>query len=595
MKSPVSRRNFLQNTAILAAGMPFASHLSFYKNLFNAPLKSPLGKPLKPFDFGSVTLTNGIFKDQFERIFDFYTGIDNDSLLKPMRAAAGMPAPGRDMGGWYDLGDFAPGHCFGQILAALSRFYAITKNENIKEKVHQLTEGFNQTICVMDGPFFKNNRFPAYTFDKQVQGLTEAFSYADAGNALDVLNRALEQVHPYLPEKALTRAEMRARPHKDISFTYDESYTLPENLFVAYTLSNDKLYKKLAKRYLLNDSYFVPLSEGKPAFVNKHAYSHVNALSSAAKAYEILKDPMYYKAIVNAWEMIMQTQQFASGGWGPNETFVEPGKGLLGKSINTTENHFETPCGSYAHCKLGRYLIGFTSDSQYGDNMERVIYNGSLGVLDPSSNGSAFYYNSGYQPFATKKKTGPWPCCGGTLPLVVADYVRDIYFHDADVLYVNLYINSQLNWKRNNDSIAFEQKTGYPFQPGSQFKIKLNQPKSFTIYFRIPSWTNSKTVSIKINNENHPFNGQAGTYYPIKRKWENEDEININFDLTTYQLPIDPQHPNLVAFMQGPLMLVNINREMTPASDKQSASVDKSNFTPYFQIRDEVYTTYFNI
>ena len=49
-----------------------------------------------------------------------------------------------------------------------------------------------------------------------------------------MLSHATDVVLPFLPPKALNRDEMAARPHPNISWTWDESYTLPENFFLAY-------------------------------------------------------------------------------------------------------------------------------------------------------------------------------------------------------------------------------------------------------------------------------------------------------------------------------------------------------------------------
>ena len=105
---------------------------------------------------------------------------------------------------------------------------------------------------------------------------------------------------------------------------YDEPYILPENLFHSYELTGDRQWLAMAKLYLLNKEYFDPLAQGRNLLPGKHAYSHVIALSSAAKAYEVLGDEKYLSAIRNAWDMLEETQQFASGGWGPKEAFVPP-------------------------------------------------------------------------------------------------------------------------------------------------------------------------------------------------------------------------------------------------------------------------------
>ena len=91
--------------------------------------------------------------------------------------------------------------------------------------------------------------------------------------------------------------------------------------------------------------------------------------------------------------LIWKDQSFATGGWGPNEAFVEPGKGQLGASLSNTPRSFETPCGAYAHFKVMRYLLALTRDARYGDSMERVLYNTILGAWPVREDGSSFYYS----------------------------------------------------------------------------------------------------------------------------------------------------------------------------------------------------------
>jgi uncharacterized protein len=159
-------------------------------------------------------------------------------------------------------------------------------------------------------------RLPAYTFDKICSGWSDAHEFAADPIALKVLEESTKAVLPHLPEKALSRPEMRARPHKDIAFTWDESYTLPENLFLAYQRSGDVMYRELGVRFIERD-YFDPLAEGQNVLPGEHAYSHVNALSSAMQSYLVLGDEKYLRAASNGVRMV-QEQSYATGGWGPN-------------------------------------------------------------------------------------------------------------------------------------------------------------------------------------------------------------------------------------------------------------------------------------
>ena len=89
----------------------------------------------------------------------------------------------------------------------------------------------------------------------------------------------------------------------------------------------------------MDKEYFDPLANGQNVLPNKHAYSHVNALSSASQAYLVLGSHKHLRAAQNGMNFVLD-QSFATGGWGPNETFVEPGSGTLGKSLDFTHASF---------------------------------------------------------------------------------------------------------------------------------------------------------------------------------------------------------------------------------------------------------------
>lgn len=68
------------------------------------PAKKPLpaGKRvIEPFDFRGVRLQPGPLRAQVDEVRAFYLAIPDDDLLKGFRARAGLPAPGKDLGGWY--------------------------------------------------------------------------------------------------------------------------------------------------------------------------------------------------------------------------------------------------------------------------------------------------------------------------------------------------------------------------------------------------------------------------------------------------------------------------------------------------------------
>src|SRR3546814_7565135 len=85
--------------------------------------------------------------------------------------------------------------------------------------------------------------------------------------------------------------------------TNDESYTIPENQFLAWRRSGDARYKAIGEQFLMDDSFFDPLAADQNVLPGLHAYSHVNALCSGVQAYLSLGDEKYLTAVTNAFRM----------------------------------------------------------------------------------------------------------------------------------------------------------------------------------------------------------------------------------------------------------------------------------------------------
>jgi uncharacterized protein len=559
------------------------------------------------FNYADVKLTGGPLLDQFQRVHRAYLALDEDQVLKVYRQRAGLPAPGPDAGGWYDANGFAPGHALGQYVSGLSRFTQATGDEATRAKVERLVMGFAATLGRENIPYACEKawtEFPAYTYDKHLVGLLDAYRFAGLGSALEVLRRVTSGASRFLPPRAFDR-QFEAPKQSP----YDESYTLPENLFYAYDVTGDAEYLDRAKKYLLDRTYFVPLARGENVLPGRHAYSHVNSLCSAARAYEVLDDPMHLDAIRNGWTMLTETQSFASGGWGPNETFVQPNQGKLGEVLNQTHAHFETPCGSYAHLKLARYLLRFTADSRYGDSLERVLNNTVLGASDPRGDGYFFYYSDYHQSAQKTYFRDKWPCCSGTLPQVVADYLISAYFQSEEGIYVNLYGPSELDFDVAGQKARLIQETRYPAEEASSIHFDLRAPAEFTLFLRIPGWLD-KPAEIRVNGEPSGTESRPGMFAQIRRRWESSDIVEIALPFSFRAEPIDSQHPKTVALMRGPLMLVALEpqfglpkgalaapsafqpvRGLAQTFDLRSSGA-RVRFAPFYRVQDEIYSTY---
>ena len=519
---------------------------------------------LDQFGYGEIELLEGPMRQQFDVNHAFFLALDEDMLLKPFRERAGQPAPGDDMGGWYDnsaefdphgtFHGFIPGHSFGQYLSGLARAYAVTGSKLTQAKVQRLVRAFAPTVTT---EFYDGYHLPAYTYDKTTCGLIDAHQFAADDAAMDVLNAATDAVLSHLPRKAMSRSEQYAHAlsQKDEAYCWDETYTLPENLFLAYQRGGGNRYRDLAIRFLEDDLYFGPLSEGKNVLPGEHAYSHVNAFSSAMQAYLVLGSEKHLRAAQNGFEFLRATQSFATGGWGPDESFRKPGSGEMGESLKNSHASFETPCGAYGHFKITRYLLRVTRDSRYGDSMERVLYNTILGAKPLKEDGSSFYYSDYNNHFANKGyHRDKWPCCSGTFSQITADYGISSYFHDGEGIYINLYTPSRVTWKRGGARIALTQRTSYPHDLSSQIEVSADKTDAFAIYLRIPGWAGPKTT-VAVNGRRVSIDFAPGRFARLDGTWRDGDRIEVEFEATTTLEAVDPQHPDLVAPVNGPLAL----------------------------------------
>jgi DUF1680 family protein len=601
-----SRRWFLQCTSLslaCASANPLIRIPSFPG--------SARGVPLDEFSYGDVTLSGALHAQQLQNTHSVLMNLSEDSMLKPLREMSGLPAPGEELGGWYlydpnfdyrkgDTG-FAPACTFGQWVSALARSYAIKPDPAVREKVLRLNRLFAQSVT---GDFYERSHFPAYCYDKFVCGLIDSHQFVEDPNALAILDHTTDVALPHLPKTAIEHG-VSWRPGTDEAYTWDESYTISENLFLAYQRGAGTRYKQLGLRYL-DDTFYHPLSEGQNNLAGRHAYSHVNSLSSAMQAYLTAGSEKHLRAAKNGFDMLVD-QSYATGGWGPDETLGAPDSDDLLSSLSNTHSSFETPCGAYAHFKITRYLLRVTRDPLYGDSMERVMYNTVLGAKPLQPDGRTFYY-ADYN-FAGKKfyKDGRWPCCSGTMPQIAADYGISAYFRDPGSVYVNLYIPSTLQWIQDGSHFTLEQSTNYPLDSAVQFAVQSAQPKSFVLRFRIPAWTAAATLLVNGKASRAPV--QPGTFASIEREWKNGDRIELELPMKNRLEAIDKRHSDTVALLNGPLVLFGVNaagRTFTQAQLLAAQQVSPNawqagppsyplTLRPFFTLDTEPYSTYFKL
>lgn len=539
MNSGMARREFLKAVPVTAYALAQAAE----GMTLRAPPPAARIK-IEPFDYEGVVLREGRWQQQYQEARDFYLNVSDDDILHGYRQAAGLPAPGKPLGGWCARNSNT---VFGQWLSGMSRFAKGGNDTAMRDKAVRLFTEWAKTVGP-DG----NCGMTHYPFEKLVCGLVDLQLYADYPDTTAILGKVTDWA---IKNFDRTRGPAAPKPWEMHSGKPLEWYTVGENLFRAYQLTGDAKFKDFAEvwRYDAYWNKFAGTADPTDAW-GVHAYSHVNTFSSAAMAYAVNGDAKDLQVIRNAFDFLQNTQCYATGGFGPSERIM-PTNGNLGRALDYHQNSCEAPCCSWASFKLARYLTQFTGEARYGDWVEKLMYNGVGAALRIQNAGRHFYYADyrvagGVKVFARDVYT----CCSGTYCQGVADYPNQIYYKDASSLYVSLYMPSEVTWKRPAGEVKVMQDTRYPEAETSKFTVTAADGAAFALKFRVPGW--SQGMSVKLNGAPAKVDCQPGTWAVLERAWKSGDQVEVTIPLPLRFSAVDKWHPQRIAVLRGPVVLV---------------------------------------
>jgi len=154
-----------------------------------------------------------------------------------------------------------------------------------------------------------------------------------------------------------------------------------------------------------------------------------------------------------------------------------------------------------------------------------------------------------YKTFMTPEDSF-W-CCTGTGMENHAKYGDSIYFHDAEGLYVNLFIASVLSWPEKG--LTVRQETKFPEQQGTTLVFTAEKPVEAAVHIRVPGWT-AEGGSVRINGRKLETFAGPGSYVILRRLWASGDKVEVALPMTL-RLERLPDDPKIAAVLLGPVVL----------------------------------------
>lgn len=507
---------------------------------------------------GAVEVFHGPLVAHVANAAEVYGELPIDRVLKGFRVAAGLPAPGPGLSGWASETAEAT---FGQWVSGLARMSRVLKDSSLAARAVDLVDGYAATL-----PKSGKTTMAIYGWEKLVCGLVDTFVYAGYDVASELLSKVVRAASfdmsrpiPVPNDPAGAGTELTR-----------EWYTLPENLYRGFEASGDEALADFARLWHY-DSYWDRFLDPSGPEVSwdipvwLHAYSHVNTLASAAAVLENSKDPRYLRILQNGHDWLVETQCYATGGYGPAELTV-PADGSLGKALEWRTDTAEIVCGAWAVFKLCSALLRHTSDVRYLDWPERLLYNGLLAAPPLRPDGRSPYYADYRLGCATKSHYwDDWPCCSGTY-IQAFSFVTNLIYHavDDDGIAVSLYVPSRLRLDIQGQVLVIEQQTRLPDENQSVVRVIEAPLEEVTFWLRLPSWSEQVYVQLNQSAVSDPLEG--GKWLAVRRVWAPGDILTITFETRLIALPVDHLHPNRAALRFGPVVLAQDGVSTTPFS-----------------------------
>ena len=518
-------------------------------------LAAPAPVAVESFDLRDVRLLDSPFLTAMDLNSRYLLSLEPDRFLHYFRSNAGLPPKAPAYGGW-EAPDSGAGRCLGHYLSALSLQFRATGDARFKQRVDYIVselalcqqtnglltaqtgvkEGF-AALATGRGDALQKLRVPWYVQHKMFAGLRDAYGLTGNQPARAVLIRLADwavQVTQALDE---TQFQL---------ILEQEHGGMREVLADVYALTGNQQYLDLANRFS-HTKIMAPLAAGRDELDGLHANTQIPKLIGAARLYELTGTPRERDAAAFFWDCVVHDHTYAIGGDSDEEHFDPPGHLAQHLTAATCET-----CNVYNLLKLTRHLFTWQPEVQYADYYEQALYNQILASQEPGTGMFTYFVSLKPGHFRTySTPTDSFWCCVGTGMENHTQYGNSIYFHDADNLYVNLYIPSQLTWP--DQHLVVTQTTRYPESDHVTFILACPAPVEFAFQLRYPGWA-QPGLDIKVNGQPVPAFAKPGSFVPVRRLWHNGDtlEVKIPLGLRTQPLPDDPHK---IAIFYGPLVL----------------------------------------
>jgi len=263
--------------------------------------------------------------------------------------------------------------------------------------------------------------------------------------------------------------------------------------------------------------------------------------------------------VLSLWDNMVNKKYYLTGGIGSGETSEG-----FGPNYSLGNDSYCETCSSCGLVFFQYKLNLAYHDAKYADLYEQTMYNALLGGV--ALDGKSYCYTN---PLVDTERA-LWhvcPCCVGNLSRTLLMIPTWTYVKDDTGLYINMFVGSRIHvGEVAGTHVEVVQKTDYPWSGAVSVIVNPEQPKTFSLYVRVPDRSTSKLYkespvvrglrSIAVNGTPITAEIRKG-YAVVRREWRAGDRVELELPMQVQRVEADDRikaDTGLVALKYGPLV-----------------------------------------
>ena len=318
--------------------------------------------------------------------------------------------------------------------------------------------------------------------------------------------------------------------------------------------------------------------DNKPVVDQEEAEGHaVRAgylYAAVADVAALTGDDSLIHAIDKIWTNVVEKKMYVQGSVGA----IGDGERYGNNYELPNATAYNETCAAIALVYWNYRMFLLHGDAKYMDILEKSLYNGLISGV--GLDGKSFFYTNAMQiknsfqfPQMEATRSG-WfecSCCPTNLARLIPSIPGYMYAQKEDNLYINLFINSNVDLTIRNKSVQVVQQNNYPWDGALVFNINPKTATAFNLLVRIPGWAQNKAIPsslyqfqntstekpvIKVNGAVVDYTITNG-YAAINRTWKKNDKVEVNLPMEVRRVTANEnlkEDMGKIALQRGPLM-----------------------------------------